>query len=252
MSTVTPVTLAQLTDKTVGGVGAFDVLMTAVTAHLEREYTGQRLKGQEYGNVYANSLQQVLQTALGFLLQKDDAYQKALLTEAQVAVAQEQVKLAVLQQQLLVKQIEREEFDKQLVVAQTHKVDQDTANGVLEGLNLTATGCLLKAQYDLAMQNILQTTAQTTLIQQKVATEKAQTTAGFADADSVTGRQMLLYKAQTDGFTRDAEQKAAKTLIDTWNVRRTTDDATVADGINMLNDATIGRAVTKLLTGIGA
>jgi hypothetical protein len=70
--------------------------------------------------------------------------------------------------------------------------------------------------------------------------------------DSVVGRQKALYQAQTDGFTRDAEQKAAKLLVDTWSVRRTTDEGTVADGTNMLNDATVGRAITKLLDGVGA
>jgi hypothetical protein len=68
----------------------------------------------------------------------------------------------------------------------------------------------------------------------------------------VLGKQKLLYAAQTNGFTRDAEQKAAKILVDSWNVRRTTDDATVADSNNMLNDVTIGRFVNKLAAGVGA
>ena len=41
-------------------------------------------------------------------------------------------------------------------------------------------------------------------------------------------------------------------MADTWNVRRTTDDGTVADTTNMLNDATIGRAINKMLSGVGA
>jgi hypothetical protein len=63
---------------------------------------------------------------------------------------------------------------------------------------------------------------------------------------------MGLYKAQADGFVRDAEQKAAKIMADTWNVRRTTDEAVVADGTNKLSDANIGKAIGKLLTGINA
>ena len=50
-----------------------------------------------------------------------------------------------------------------------------------------------------------------------------------------------------------AEQKAAKVMVDTWNVRRTTDpDSAAADSTNNLNDAAVGRAVTKLLSGVGA
>lgn len=41
-------------------------------------------------------------------------------------------------------------------------------------------------------------------------------------------------------------------MVDSWNVRRTTDEATVADGTNLLNDATIGRTIAKLLAGVGA
>ena len=139
-----------------------------------------------------------------------------------------------------------------LVVEQTKKIVVDTANGVLEGENLVAQNCLLKAQYDLAILQKLQTTAQTGLIQQKVATEKAQTTETGVDGNSVIGKQKLLYAAQTDGFARDAEQKLLKILVDTWNVRRTTDDGTLADTVNMLADTTIGRAVNKAITGVGA
>jgi hypothetical protein len=90
------------------------------------------------------------------------------------------------------------------------------------------------------------------LLAQKTATEKAQILAIGVDSDSVVGRQKSLYVAQTNGFARDAEQKVADIMVKTWSVRRTTDEATVADATNKLNDATIGRAVDKLMTGIGA
>ena len=95
-------------------------------------------------------------------------------------------------------------------------------------------------------------TAETSLLTQKIVTEKAQTTGIGVDVDSVVGRQKALYLAQTTGFTRDAEQKVAKLMADTWNVRRTTDEGTIADGTNMLNDATVGRAIKKMLEGVGA
>jgi hypothetical protein len=72
------------------------------------------------------------------------------------------------------------------------------------------------------------------------------------DADSVVGKQRLVYAAQTSGFTRDAEQKAAKVMVDSWNVRRTTDEATSANGTNNLDDGSVGRAVSKLLAGVAA
>lgn len=263
---VEPITVDQLTTTKVGGTGVFDKLMTTVTAHLDSEYTGQRLKGQDYAQVYLGSLTAILSNSVSFLLQKDEAAGRVAQINAQVALTEAQTQLVQLE-------IAREQLTRDLIAAQkdkvlaeiisigindlltkeqTKKVIQDTANAVLEGDNLIAQNCLLKAQFDLTMVQKLQTTAQTSLIQQKIATEKAQVTEVGVDDNSVVGRQKLLYKAQTDGFGRDAEQKLLKILVDTWNVRRTTDDGTIADAVNQLQDATIGRAVNKAMTGVGA
>ena len=115
-----------------------------------------------------------------------------------------------------------------------------------------ATECKLRAEYDLLMLQKDRTSAETALVNQKIQTEKAQTAAMGVDDNSVVGRQKALYLAQTNGFSRDAEQKAAKIMVDSWNVRRTTDEGTVADGTNLLNDVTIGRTISKLLAGVGA
>jgi predicted ArsR family transcriptional regulator len=95
------------------------------------------------------------------------------------------------------------------------------------------------------------TAQETQLMLQKVATEKAQTVGANVDADSVVGRQKTLYKAQSDGFVRNAEQQAAKILVDTWNVRRTTDEGTTANTLNALDDNAVGKAVAMLLAGVG-
>jgi hypothetical protein len=138
------------------------------------------------------------------------------------------------------------------VEAETVLTAQKTTNAVTENTVLVAQECKLRAEYDLTMGSVLKTAQETSLLSQKTATERAQITAMGVDEDSVVGRQKALYQAQTTGFTRDAEQKAAKLLVDSWNVRRTTDEGTVADSVNMLNDATVGRAVNKLLDGVGA
>lgn len=301
MADIAPITLKDLTEAKVSGDGVFDTLMRGMVGHLELEFNKNRLRGADYAQVYLSSLTPVLQNAVVFLLQKDEAANKANLVQAQID-------LTKLQGQLIELEIAREELTRDLieaqvdkirrdivsadvndasVVAQTKRIEAETLNVAKQGLildnqllvsakeierataeiaqvkattintsqellNLQAQECLLKAQYDLAMLNKLQTTAQTTLIQQKTATERAQTVETGVDDNSVIGRQKILYKAQSDGFQRDAEQKAAKLLTDTWNVRRTTDEGTVADATNMLNDATIGRAILKMLTGVQA
>lgn len=218
------ITTAQLTEASLTGAGVFDVLMRAATAHLDDQFSKNRIKGPEYATVYLGIIDQVMQQALTFLLERDKADLQAQLIQAQVTKTKSEVEL----------------------------VKQQTANAIIEGDNLTKQGCLLAAQYDLAMENKLKAVAETGLLNQKVITEKAQTIGAGVDADSVVGRQKALYLAQINGFQRDAEQKVAKLMADTWNVRRTTDEGTVADSTNMLNDATVGRAINKALQGVGA
>lgn len=235
---MTAIAVTDLTLATLEGSGVFDVLMRANKAHLEAEFNKGRIKGAEYSTVYLGSLTQVMQTALSFLLAKEKTDLEAQLLQKQIAVAQIEIDKA----SATLAQIE----------AQTALINQQKLNAITENTVLVAQECKLRAEYDLTLASILKANQETALLTQKVATERAQITAMGVDDDSVLGRQKGLYVAQTNGFTRDAEQKAAKLMVDSWNVRRTTDEATVADAINMLNDATVGRAVTKLLAGVGA
>lgn len=214
---MTAITTASLTSADLEGTGVFDLLMKANKAHLDAEFAKGRIKGSEYATVYLGSLTQVMQTALGFLL----AQQKT-------------------------------DLEAQLLTKQIALVEQQKLNAEVENTVLIAQECKLRAEYDLTMASILKANQETALLSQKVATERAQIVEMGVDDNSVLGKQKALYAAQTSGFTRDAEQKAAKVMIDTWNVRRTTDEGTVADSTNMLNDAAVGRAVTKLLSGVGA
>lgn len=129
--------------------------------------------------------------------------------------------------------------------------NQQTANLLLEAANIPKVGCKLDGEYNLILGQIAKAAEETTLLTQKTATEKAQILNVGVDADSIVGKQKALYTAQATGFTRDAEQKAAKIMIDTWSVRRTTDEATLP-GTAGLDDSQVARAVSKLLSGVGA
>ncbi len=122
--------------------------------------------------------------------------------------------------------------------AQTAQVTYTTANV------LPAQVALTTAQADSA-------DAQTALYAQKTTTELAQAVTTPA-SDSVMGVQNALMKKQIDSYSRDAEQKAAKLLIDTWNTRMTAhpDDTNFTE-FNRLRDVDIGSAVDKMLDGIG-
>lgn len=232
------ITIKDLTESKVEGTGVFDLLMKANKAHLLEEFQANRITNQNYSTVYLGSLESVMSTALTFLLQREKVNLEAKLLENQIKLTDAQIRKA--------------EFDIELVQAQTALVEQQKITEVQQELVLKAQECKLKAEFDLTMKSVEKTGNEVDLLKQKVITEKANTQAIGIDDNSVLGRQKELYKAQTDGFKRDAEQKAAKILIDTWTSRRVTDEGTVADGVNKLNDANVGRVVEKMLTGVNA
>lgn len=142
------------------------------------------------------------------------------------------------------------ESEKLGIIAKTALTTQQTTNAVTENAVLQATKCKLDAEFDLLKENTLKAGQESALLAQKTVTEKAQVSGVGVDDNSVVGRQKLLYKAQTDGFSRDAEQKAAKLMVDVWNVQRTTDEGIAPSG--SLVNGNIDRAVNKMLSGVGA
>lgn len=236
-SALTNMPIERLTEAKLTGKGVFDVLMQSVKLHLEQEYNQNRIRGTEYSQVYLGSMTAILEQSTRFLLDKDKSFYEIALVEAQVRLADAQVRLVE-------KQIEKEDQEAALRAAQVAKINREI-------LTMDISDNLLTAQVLLAQAQKISTDAQSALVIQKTNTEKAQTLAAGVDVDSVVGKQKALYQSQIDGFKRDAEQKAARTMIDTWNARRTTDEGTVADATNRLDDSTIGKAVEKLLVGVG-
>jgi hypothetical protein len=251
-TTVTPITLNELTTVALNGTGVFDVLMRATRAHLQEEFERGRIKGSEYATVYLGSVQQVMQTSLEFLLRKEKQNLESELLMQQIEVAKAEVEIARQNALKIPKEIEILVAQKAQIVAQTALTEQQRLNAVTENTVLVAQECKLKAEFDVLKSTDLKTQQETSLLTQKTATERSQTQAIGVDENSVVGRQKALYVAQTNGFARDAENKVAKLMIDTWNVRRTTDQGTIADTTNKLDDATVGRAVTKMLAGVNA
>lgn len=251
--TIVEPTIADLTSATLNGSGVFDVLMRANKAHLDAEFSKNRIKGSEYATVYLGSLESVMTAALTFLLQKQKSALEAMLIEQQILLAQ----VEVIKANASVKQIE----------AQTALAKQQVLNAVAELAIIQANASKIPAEIALINAQKLKVDAEivllnksgtksdqeTDLLRQKVATELAQISPSGVDDNSVIGKQKTLYAAQTTGFARDAEQKAAKVMVDTWSVRRTTDETgTHASGQNRLDDDHIGAVIGKMMVGIGA
>ena len=231
---ITPITIDDITQGSVTGTGIFDKLMATVAAQLQAEFKADRITQTDYGQVYVSALNNTLGQAIQFLLTKD----QAVIQAATLAAQYEKIALEKLQ---LEYQNEKLVVEKEVLLLQK---DQ-----------LTAQIAQIQQQTLLGQSQILTDAGQRALIEQKTVTEVAQTrdnptsniSAGYS---GVVGKQNALYAAQTTGFARDAEQKAAKLALDILATQLSTDDSMTVENTNM-HPAAIGALVQKLATGIG-
>lgn len=225
----------KITDGCINGNGVFDELMRSIKAHLKEEHDSNRLRGAEYTNAYIASIQGAISQAIQWGLGSETAKYQALLLEAQLEgqrkqneITQEQLaqtiaqtelikvqtanaveegKLIPLQGDMLEVQIETGGLQNQLITQQTLTEEFNTAN---------AETAALTAKYNLDYMLPIQKT----VMEQKLITEQAQTqdSTDRGVIRGVSGAQKDLYRKQIDGYDRDAEQKAARTLTDTHGV----------------------------------
>ena len=247
------VTIKDLTGGKATGRGAFDELMRAAGSHLQGEFDKQRITGNDYSQVYLGVMTAVLQTSNQFVLTQPQLNEQIKLiieqtanvkkntelaqanldnTEANTAIAAKQLdlmdeqiaktvedtKLVTKQSLIADKNIESMTADIQLKGAQKLKVDAETElteQNTVNTLNQNTTITKQQAKRD----------ADVAVLTQKKYTEEAQTLddVNGRAVGGVLGKQLNLYQAQTDGFSRDAEQKLLKIMVDTWTVRQTTD-----------------------------
>lgn len=220
------VDVSDLTSGTVDGTGIFDVLMQSVNKHLQEQYGQNRIKGGEYATVYLSSLQSAMAEGSKYLVQLETVK----LLQAQAAKEEKEVELT--EQQIVNLKCENAKCQAQIKLIEAQL------------LNVPKEGAVLDNSINKSAEEVL-------LLRQKVITEKGQTDGTVFDTDSVLGKQTNLYTAQTEGYARDAEYKLLSKFIETWGIRRTTDDATQVNATNKLADQNIGQVVTKALSGIG-
>lgn len=75
----------ELTTGTLDGNGVFDVMMTAVKAHLHKEFENNRIRGTDYANAYIQAMNNAMQQASNYALQKAKQALEIQLLEAQLA-----------------------------------------------------------------------------------------------------------------------------------------------------------------------
>ena len=199
----TKVDIADLTHASIDGNGVFDVLMRAVNAHLQKEWSANRLKGTEYSTVYLGALESTMNASLQFLLARDktnaeldilkqqlvnlkveeaNAIKQGLQLVAQTAVTTQQK--INLEDELLTSAKQRTSIDneidvrtrqvliaeaqsaKDLLVKETQisQTTQQTSNLFLEAGNITKQGAVLTNQAAQIAQETIKSVVQTSLV----------------------------------------------------------------------------------------
>ena len=118
---------------------------------------------------------------------------------------------------------------------------------------------LLDAQVNLANKELAIKDKDLALKEKQVALAEAQLKAAEAqykdivDGQSVggvLGRQMKVYDAQAKGFKDNALQAATKIMVDTWNIRRQTDESLQTTADSKLYDRNIGNAIAEMFSSV--
>lgn len=280
--------ITDVTTGVIGGDGVLDKLLSTMTEHLTAQYEKRRITGVEYATLYLGAYQATLQQALALTLAKEtQAYEiknldwEAKLKEAQYNLAVKQLEIAAyeltnktpvevvnLTKQGLLITAQTALADKELETATynlTNRIPAEVSgitkqNTLLDGQATLQTkeGTLKDLEATLATAKIAGETAntastakQTELYERKRLTELAQLDGTGILTGSVLHTQKLLLEAQTLGLEKDAKQKVAKLMLDTWATRSTINDAADPNTTNKLRDSEIGLVVTNLCGSVG-
>ena len=123
---------------------------------------------------------------------------------------------------------------------------------VVAAFQATANDDLVAAQIRKINKDIELVTEQIELIDYQGISEQAKyldVVNGQVIAGTI-GKQKEVYTAQTKGFKDSALQSVAKTMIDTWSVRRSTDEGTRTTPESKLYDGNIGNAIEAMFTNL--
>jgi len=279
-------TITDVTTGAVGGTGYFDKMMTAINAQIDVQFAANRIQSKDYATVYLGAIQLAMTEAVKYVgvveqvtaSQASSTNATALRTEQITASSAQTVNANaktsnddLLRAEQITSSTAKTSNEDLLRIeqitastAQTVNANAKTSNeNSLRAEQVTAsTAQTVNANAKTDNENLLRaeqitassskTSSETALYSQKVKTEKAQI---LNSIDGVTvageiGQKKALQAAQSLGYVRDAEQKAAKIVLDAWSVSKSTMGA-ATDDPNTLTGPLLGGMVTKLRLNAG-
>lgn len=235
-----PLTNEALTTKAIGGSGTFDVIMDSILVHLKEEFDKGRITGAQYASAYVECMQNGLQNAVQFLLQRDAAYYASLKAQSEAMLAAAEVITA---------RVELEAAKAKLAAVRFEAMNQEAVYALTKAKIATESAQYCTLEYTLT--NIMP--VQLTSAQKQAEQLNAQTSDtkldGVTPVSGLMGEQKALYAQQIISYKRDSEYKGAKLFADAWVAGKTVDenlpfpanfDQTSLDGVLSVVKANLG------------
>jgi len=252
VSITEPIDINDVTQGDLIGTGVFDVLLSTMTEHLNVQYDKRRITGTEFATLYLGAYQATLQQAIALTLAKEtQAYEiqnlqwEAKIKEAQYNLAEKQLEIAKYEVNT------KAPAEVAGITKQNTLLDGQATLQTKEGTLKDLEASLATAKIAGETANTASTSKQTELYERKRLTEVAQLDGTGILTGSVLHTQKLLLEAQTLGLEKDAKQKVAKLMLDTWATRSTIIDSADVTPTNKLRDDEIGLVVTNLCASVG-
>lgn len=171
-------------------------------------------------------------------VEAENLVKQGLSLTAQVAIAEKEIEVKQNQIELGIKELAIKEA--QIAIAEKELLIKDEQ--------------LLITKYELSTKlpaEVNLTTAQEDLYTQKTVTEKAQVDKTVIGVGSVIDNNNKLIVEQSKVYLRNAQQNAAKMLVDTWVVRHSADpEGNLENAANKLQDADIGASISNLINNL--
>lgn len=256
-------TLEEVTTKDPDGTGAFDTFMTAISKHLEKEFSQGRIVGADYSNAYIAAMQMALQQAVDFVLKKDQVFISA--TTAQLAAIDAAIGIIKSKIALITAQI-------QAYIAQTQYAGEK-----LKLSNLHETYITLIAQYNKLCEEVNVQKAQTSgtrtdnatvagsigaqiqmineqikLVREQIESARAQTLDTRTDGTVVKGqigKQKDVASQQIIAFKQKAGIDAANIASNAWITSKGMNDAVEAP--TSMQNAALNNVVDQVYANAG-
>lgn len=205
--TVVPLTADTVTTGSICGDGVFDKFMTAMSAHLRKEFEAGRITGAEYSRVYISQVQAAMSGAIQFVLSKDASFWQAQSAQLQAITARIALETAKVQAAQIKISALTEKASYALTMTKLATEDATFSN--------------TKYQRDELLP------AQKSLVDEQKEAQRAQTLDVRTDALPVAGtvgKQKDLHSQQIESYKRDSEVKVGKLFVDAWITQKTIDE----------------------------